>query len=244
MLPRFQPVSYGVVRGQRSPCRWLSIERICFCGKYYVVPQHWQQVMKAFWVWGPRGSPTGSAKRALGFAQDGNQTQIQTEHLGDSERKWRMSLIFAWDLGFLLSMVVWCSCPLRHPWFGQNDEYQVSFISHLCPGAKGLDMRLSWVSGLKKHWRWPYLDTPWMLSVVLEDSKEIINSLTFTSWMYIKACVRWGADPSKNRSRKRTKGKNNFLFYGVPSVSLSHRTQKVYDLDSNIRIVGMEMPTN
>ena len=28
------------------------------------------------------------------------------EHPGDAERKWRMSLFFAWGLGFLLTIVV------------------------------------------------------------------------------------------------------------------------------------------
>lgn len=37
------------------------------------------------------------------FIED--RVRAQTEHLGDSERKRRMSL-FAWDLGFLLKIVV------------------------------------------------------------------------------------------------------------------------------------------
>lgn len=57
--------------------------------------------MQAGWVQGLNRGPTGPAKRVLGFAQDGNQTQaertksrvwIQTERLGDLERKGKESV--------------------------------------------------------------------------------------------------------------------------------------------------------
>lgn len=43
-----------LMRGQRSPCQWFSIERLWFCGKYYLVPQHWGRVMQAghVFAWG------------------------------------------------------------------------------------------------------------------------------------------------------------------------------------------------
>lgn len=65
--------------------------------------------------------------------------EIQTELLGDLERK-RGSLVSAVFFFFLLTTVVWCTCPLRHPETGQNeDKVQVSIVSHLFPEARDLD---------------------------------------------------------------------------------------------------------
>ena len=61
------------------------------------------------------------------------------------KRKRRVCLIFAWGLGILLTIVVWCMCPPRYPGTGQNkNRVQVSFISHsfLEPGV--LASRSQW----------------------------------------------------------------------------------------------------
>ena len=34
----------------------------------------------------------------------------------------RVSLMFAWGLGFLLRIVVYCMCPLRHQGTGENKD--------------------------------------------------------------------------------------------------------------------------
>ena len=69
-----------------------------------------------------------------------------------------MSLIFAWGLKFLLAIVVWCTCPLRHPETGQNkDRVQVSFISHLLPKTRGPGIKVLEVTGLGE----PYDNLAW-----------------------------------------------------------------------------------
>lgn len=40
------------------------------------------------------------------FVEDIERVQVQTEHLGDSERKRKISLFFAWELSVLLRIVV------------------------------------------------------------------------------------------------------------------------------------------
>ena len=78
--------------------------------------------------------------------------KIQVEGLGDSERKRRMSLVFVWDLEFLPRTVIWWMCPLRQPGTGRTrTSAQVSFTSHLHPGAKGLGVKVFGVSGLEKR---------------------------------------------------------------------------------------------
>lgn len=58
-----------------------------------------------------------------------------------------MELFFAWGLGFLLAIVVWCACPLRYPGTGQNqDRVQGSFISHSFPALMGLGVKVFGVS--------------------------------------------------------------------------------------------------
>lgn len=44
-----------------------------------------------------------------------------------------------------------------------------------------------------------------IFSIMLEDSTEIIHSLSLTRRTYIKACIGQGAGPSKNRNRKGSK---------------------------------------
>lgn len=64
-----------------------------------------------------------------------------------------MSLIFAWGFKFLLRMMIWYTCPLRHIATGQTRmKAQVSSISYIYPAV-----------------------TPQMLSIVLEESKDIMN---------------------------------------------------------------------
>lgn len=72
--------------------------------------------------------------------------------LRDSERKRRMNLVFAWGLEFLLRIVIWwCTCLLGHSGTGRiRTSVQASSISHLCPKARGLGVRVSVVSGLGK----------------------------------------------------------------------------------------------
>ena len=51
---------------------------------------------------------------------------------------------------FLLTIVVWGTCPLRHPGSGQNeDKVEVSIISHLFPDTRGLGNEMSSTSGPK-----------------------------------------------------------------------------------------------
>lgn len=47
-----------------------------------------------------------------------------------------MSLVVAWGLGFLLGIMVQCTCLPRHP--GTKTSVSVSSISHICPGARAL----------------------------------------------------------------------------------------------------------
>ena len=48
-----------------------------------------------------------------------------------------MSLVLAWGLGFLLRMVIPFNCLLSNS--GTKRSVWVSSVSHLCPGARGLD---------------------------------------------------------------------------------------------------------
>lgn len=65
--------------------------------------------------WLPAGwkSDTSPQEMRAEFIEDKERADTE-EHLGDSERKRRESLIFAWGLGFLLRIVVWCVCLPRH----------------------------------------------------------------------------------------------------------------------------------
>lgn len=107
---------------------------------------------------------------------------IQTEILRDLERK--VILIFAQRLGFLLRIVVWYTCPLRHP--GTKSSVWVFSICHLCPQIRGLDesVFLKNVHGepVRSFLRCCYL--------LWEDSKEIFNSLTFTRRTYFICLIR------------------------------------------------------
>lgn len=67
----------------------------------------------------------------------------------------RVQEVFAWGLGFLLTIVVRYTCLLRHPGTGQNkDRIQVSVISHLFPTARR--------SGCQSvQWQWSGICTWW-----------------------------------------------------------------------------------
>ena len=76
------------------------------------------------------------------------ETEIQTESPGDSERK--RACLEVW--GFLLAIVVWGTCPLRHPATAQNkDRVQVSSISHAFPQVRGLYIKVFGVHVLGDH---------------------------------------------------------------------------------------------
>lgn len=87
--------------------------------------------MSAVWVRGPKkGGPTGLAPRGslashtIDIKHD--QKEMKAEFIEDIEKadiEWRSrrlekerskSLIFVQGLGFLLRIVVWGTCPLRH----------------------------------------------------------------------------------------------------------------------------------
>lgn len=55
---------------------------------------------------------------------------------GRLRKERRVSFIFAWDLGFVLRIVVQCVCLLRHP--GAKMSVEVSSVGHICLGARGL----------------------------------------------------------------------------------------------------------
>jgi len=78
--------------------------------------------MQAGLAQGPRGGLTGAAKR-VGWKLDSRQQEVRTEFTEGIERvqvqtRKGGSLFFALGLGFLLRIVVWCMCPLRHPGTG------------------------------------------------------------------------------------------------------------------------------
>ena len=132
------------------------------------------------------------------FIGDVERVHVQTQWLRDSEGR-RVSVVFAQGSGVLLKMMVWGTSPLRLPGTGQTRTRALVSSSRF------------W-----SQWSWkPFLTTcrvtPQMLSFVLEDSREIVNSLTFTRRMYIKARVRPKKDYKQQKSR----------LSWVPSVSLS-----------------------
>lgn len=76
--------------------------------------------------------------------------QIQTERLGASERKRCRSLCLG--SGVFIEGGGLVHVSPRHPGTGQTGMgAQVSSISHLCPGPRGLAVKVSGVSGLKKQ---------------------------------------------------------------------------------------------
>ena len=76
------------------------------------------------------------------------EREIRTEYPGKEKS---MSLVFAWGLGFLLSIMVRYMCPLRHLGTGQNqDRVRVSFISHSFPEVMGLGTKVFGVSSLRE----------------------------------------------------------------------------------------------
>ena len=73
----------------------------------------------------PRGSlaagrieiNTSQQKVKAEFTDGAERVQVQTERLGDSERKGG-TLVYVWSLGVLSRAAVWCTCPLGHPGAG------------------------------------------------------------------------------------------------------------------------------
>ena len=74
-----------------------------------------------------------------------------------------MSLVFAQGLGFLMNTMVWCPRPLGHPGSGQNeDQCSGALPKSLCSSARGLDVKVSGVSGLGKKFAMTSPVTPWV----------------------------------------------------------------------------------
>ena len=66
------------------------------------------------------------------------RVQVRDRMSGTVRKERRESHLHLESGGFLLTIVVWCLCPLRHPETGQNkDRVQVSIISDLLPRARG-----------------------------------------------------------------------------------------------------------
>ena len=130
--------------------------------------------MQASWAQGPslcvggnwdERVPVGPAKRVLPWLHAGwklnvHQQKMKAQFDRDiAKYRWGIqetwkgkegvsSLFQAW--WFLLMIVVSCTCPLRKPGTGENeDKVQVSIISHLFPEARGLGIKISRACGLK-----------------------------------------------------------------------------------------------
>lgn len=127
------------------------------------------------------------------FVEDIERQQIQTWHLGDPERKRNTNLIFAQGSGVFTEGggLVYMSHQASKNLFEQGRVLRCP-LSWLTPWSQGLRVKVFGVSGLGECSWWPHSITLQILSIVLEESKEIINSLTFTWRTYIKACVRQG----------------------------------------------------
>ena len=70
--------------------------------------------------------------------------------MGHSERKKGTSLCLG--SGVFIEGGALVHVSLRHPGTAQTETgARVCSISHLCPGARGLAVKVSGVSGLKKH---------------------------------------------------------------------------------------------
>lgn len=124
-------------------------------------------VMEAGWGQGPRGGSHKASQEGPGLcagtksnvSQEGvraeyikvrERVQIWIEHLGASEQTRKESLFLIRGLEFLLKIVVWCMCPLRHPRTGsKRDKVQMSSLSHLSLGELGsLVIEMTRASGL------------------------------------------------------------------------------------------------
>lgn len=73
----------------------------------------------------------------------------------------------------------------------------MSIINHLFFEARGLGVKMSSARGLE--------------TTVLENPRDIINSLFHTRKTWLEACAGWGAGPSKNRSREKSKGEKQLF---------------------------------
>lgn len=69
--------------------------------------------------------------------------QIQTGYLGDSKTKRSMSLIFAWGSGVFIGD----GGPVYVSSQASRTSARVSSISHVQPGARGLEVKVFAVSG-------------------------------------------------------------------------------------------------
>ena len=97
------------------------------------VPQDQPMGLLAFCKAAIKCNPRGSENRVYWRHRKSTDTDTASERL---RKERRMSLVSTWGLGFLLKIVVWYPCLLRHP--GTKMSVSVSSISHLCPGARGL----------------------------------------------------------------------------------------------------------
>lgn len=143
-----------------------------------------------------------------------SREQIQMEGLGDSGKEHESQLCLG-------SGVFTDDCGLGHVasqaprnWSEQGQGQGV-ITSHSFPRARGSrcqDVQRQW-SGIGVWACRPRLVIPGVLSVVLEGSREIINSLPLTRRTYIKACVGWGCRSSREQKQEWEQKAD---FYGLP----------------------------
>lgn len=118
-------------------------------------------MIQAGWVCEPRGGSHRTSQEGswlpAGWKSNMNREEVRAEVIEDTDKasrrcrkERREKPIFAPGLGFLLTVVVWCMCPLRHPATGQNkDRGLVSIVSHLFLGTRGLGIKTSSASVLE-----------------------------------------------------------------------------------------------
>ena len=98
--------------------------------------------------------------------------------------------------GFLQRIVVWCTCPLRHPGTGQNKKkgpgvlhQSLILYSHRVLVSRCL-VPVVWNTYRMASTGHFHLVIPWILFIMLEVSEEIINSLILIRRTYIILTMR------------------------------------------------------
>ena len=120
-------------------------------------------------------------------------------------------------LGFLLMIVVWHMGPLRHPGTGWNKDRASVHPKSLISWSQGDLVSRCLASVIWNRHMMTSLSNSLDITMVLGDSKHIINSFSFTRRTNIKVCVGEGRvlvlqgsrlTESKNEShRQRTVSK-------------------------------------
>ena len=106
------------------------------------------RLLQAGWVLQdePGGSLAKCGRIEIKCEPVGSESRVYWRYIGSAgtdrvSRRLRSkgeSLFFAWGLGFLLMIVVWCTGPLWHPETGLNkDRGHVCIINHRFLGARG-----------------------------------------------------------------------------------------------------------